>query len=88
MTQTNDSDRLSHIESLLEEIREEQQRQKQEIAAFQHEVRTGFSEFKSESKATSEKFDIYRQANQSLVNLAFGLIASATIAVVVKIIYG
>ncbi len=29
-----------------------------------------------------EKFAIYRDANQSLVNLAFGLIASATIVTV------
>ncbi len=33
------------------------------------------------------KFEIYRQATQSLVNLAFGLIASATVITVVSSVF-
>ena len=36
---------------------------------------------------SNDKFEVYRQANQSLVNLAFGLIASTTVAVVVSLIF-
>jgi len=36
---------------------------------------------------SNDKFEVYRQANQSLVNLAFGLIASATVATVVSLIF-
>jgi tetrahydromethanopterin S-methyltransferase subunit B len=35
----------------------------------------------------SEKFDTYQKANQSVVNLAFGLIASATIVTLAQVIF-
>ncbi len=37
--------------------------------------------------AYSEKFDTYQKANQSVVNLAFGLIASATIVTLAQVIF-
>ena len=36
---------------------------------------------------SDSKFEIYRQATQSLVNLAFGLIASATVITVVSSVF-
>ncbi len=36
---------------------------------------------------SNDKFEIYRQANQSLVNLAFSLIASATVGLVISLIF-
>ncbi|MGB3208696.1 MAG: hypothetical protein WBB28_27215 [Crinalium sp.] len=36
---------------------------------------------------SNDKFEIYRQANQAVVNLAFSLIASATIGLVVSLVF-
>jgi len=45
-------------------------------------VETKLSHLETKLDRDMEKFAIYRDANQSLVNLAFGLIASATIVTV------
>ncbi|MCY7331280.1 MAG: hypothetical protein LH649_01180 [Pseudanabaena sp. CAN_BIN31] len=61
---------------------------------FQKQVLDSLNELKSDSvvlradiEKSNEKFDVYRQATQSLVNLAFGLIASATIITVVSSVF-
>ena len=55
------------------------------------EIKTEFkaSETRLEVKIDTfnEKFDNYQKATQSLVNLAFGLIASATIITVVSNVF-
>ena len=51
------------------------------------DVLTRLDKLSSDVEKSNEKFEIYRQANQSLVNLAFGLIASTTVAVVVSLIF-
>jgi predicted PurR-regulated permease PerM len=62
------------------------------------QVLESISELKTEFKASetrletkidtfNEKFDNYQKATQSLVNLAFGLIASATIVTVVSNVF-
>jgi hypothetical protein len=61
---------------------------------FQKQVLDSLNELKSDSvilradiEKSNDKFDVYRQATQSLVNLAFGLIASATIITVVSSVF-
>ncbi len=61
---------------------------------FQKQVLDSLNELKSDSvvlradiEKSNEKFDVYRQATQSLVSLAFGLIASATIITVVSSVF-
>jgi hypothetical protein len=54
---------------------------------FQQQVLRNFEELKADVEKSNEKFDIYRQATQSLVNLAFGLIASATVITVVSSVF-
>jgi hypothetical protein len=61
---------------------------------FQKQVLDSLSELKADSlelrtdiEKSNEKFDVYRQATQSLVNLAFGLIASATVITVVSSVF-
>lgn len=61
---------------------------------FQKQVLDALSELKTDSlelridvEKSNEKFDVYRQATQSLVNLAFGLIASATVITVVSSVF-
>jgi hypothetical protein len=61
---------------------------------FQKQVLDALSELKTDSlelridiEKSNDKFDVYRQATQSLVNLAFGLIASATVITVVSAVF-
>jgi molecular chaperone GrpE (heat shock protein) len=51
------------------------------------ELKTEFKELKSDVENFNDKFDNYQKATQSLVNLAFGLIASATVITVVSSIF-
>jgi hypothetical protein len=54
---------------------------------FQQKILNSLEELKTDVEKSNEKFEIYRQATQSLVNLAFGLIASATIITVVSSVF-
>ncbi|MEB3151430.1 MAG: hypothetical protein VKL60_20725 [Sphaerospermopsis sp.] len=49
---------------------------------LQEKILNSLEELKADVAKSNEKFEVYRQATQSLVNLAFGLIASATIITV------
>jgi molecular chaperone GrpE (heat shock protein) len=51
------------------------------------ELKTEFKDLKTDVETFNEKFDNYQKATQSLVNLAFGLIASATIVTVVSNVF-
>jgi len=54
---------------------------------FQTQVISKLEQLTNDVEKSNEKFDVYRQATQSLVNLAFGLIASATIITVVSSVF-
>ncbi len=61
---------------------------------FQQQVLRNFEQLKTDVEnldtrieKSDSKFDVYRQATQSLVNLAFGLIASATVITVVSSVF-
>ncbi len=51
------------------------------------ELKTDFERLDASIEKSDDKFDTYRQATQSLVNLAFGLIASATVITVVSAVF-
>jgi hypothetical protein len=51
------------------------------------ELKVEFKDLKSDVENFNDKFDNYQKASQSLVNLAFGLIASATVITVVSSIF-
>ena len=53
----------------------------------QQQVLDSIQELKTDVEKSNEKFDVYRQATQSLVSLAFGLIASATVITVVSSVF-
>ena len=55
---------------------------KEEILGAIAKLGDRISHLEEKNDRDMEKFTIYRDANQSLVNLAFGLIASATIVTV------
>ncbi len=51
------------------------------------ELKTEFKRLEDKVDASSNKFDIYQKATQSLVSLAFSLIASATVITVVSSVF-
>jgi hypothetical protein len=51
------------------------------------ELKTEFKRLEDKVDASSDKFDIYQKATQSLVSLAFSLIASATVITVVSSVF-
>jgi hypothetical protein len=54
---------------------------------FQEKILNSLEELKADVAKSNEKFEVSRQATQSLVNLAFGLIASATIITMVSSVF-
>jgi hypothetical protein len=58
-----------------------------DVVARLDKLSTDVERLSTDVEKSNDKFEIYRQANQSLVNLAFGLIASATVGLVVSLIF-
>ncbi len=58
-----------------------------EYEGFQKQVLEAIQDLKTDVEKSNDKFDTYRQATQSVVNLAFGLIASATVITVVSSVF-
>jgi uncharacterized membrane protein len=56
-------------------------------AEFKTDVKDLENRLESKIDTFNEKFDNYQKATQSLVSLAFGLIASATIVTVVSSVF-
>ncbi len=54
---------------------------------FQQQILKSLEELKTDVEKSNDKFEVYRQASQSVVNLAFGLIASATVITVVSAVF-
>jgi hypothetical protein len=54
---------------------------------FQQKILNSLEELKNDIEKSDSKFEVYRQATQSLVNLAFGLIASATVITVASSVF-
>ena len=76
MTQTNSEPTLTDVVQGLNDLSAEVKRLSSDIERLSTDV-----------EKCNDKFEIYRQANQSLVNLAFSLIASATAGLVVSLIF-
>ncbi len=76
MTQTNSEPTLTDVVQGLNGIAAEVKRLSTDVERLSTDV-----------EKSNDKFEIYRQANQSLVNLAFSLIASATVGLVVSLIF-
>jgi hypothetical protein len=54
---------------------------------FQKQVLDRLDKLDNDNEKFNDRFGNYQQATQSLVNLAFGLIASATVITVVSSIF-
>jgi predicted PurR-regulated permease PerM len=57
------------------------------IDSLKTDVDTKIDAFSKQNDTFNEKFDNYQKATQSIVNLSFGLIASATIITIVQGIF-
>ena len=76
MTQTNSEPTLTDVVQGLNDLSAEVKRLSSDVERLSTDV-----------EKSNDKFEIYRQANQFLVNLAFSLIASATVGLVVSLIF-
>ena len=79
MTATADNSQNSQ-EQVLEELRT----LKDNVSDFRKEV----SDYKDEVRAFNQKFDTYQKATQWVVQLAFSLIAAATVTVIISTVTG
>ncbi len=61
---------------------------KDKVADFRHEVSNQVSEYKDEVRAFNQKFETYQKATQWVVQLAFSLIAAATVTVIISSVTG
>lgn len=68
-----DSDRLDKIETTLEKL----------VTEIDH-LSKDVDVLKRETTKTNDKVEIYQKASQQVVNLAFSLILTSTIAIVVQ----
>jgi hypothetical protein len=77
-------DRLaSQISGFVSEIRSELAEIRREVAEIRREV----AEMKENTRKWYDRFETYQKANQSIVNLAFSLIASATVVTIASAIF-
>jgi septation ring formation regulator EzrA len=102
MTQTQDKeptirDVLTRLDKLATDVeksnekfevyRQANQSTIQDVVTRLDKLSSDVEHLSTDVEKSNDKFEIYRQANQSLVNLAFGLIASATVAIVISVIF-
>lgn len=73
-------ERLDRITASLEKSLQETETLKDNVAKLQASVQ----ELRNESKDLGTRFNYYQQSTQAIVNLAFSLVASATVAVFVS----
>ena len=60
-----------------------EQTELQQVLASISDLKTEFKDLKSDVETFNEKFDNYQKSTQQIVNLAFSLIASATVLSIV-----
>ncbi len=70
----------SELSQVLQSIKDSETRLENKMDNLESQIETKINTF-------NERFDNYQKATQSLVNLAFSLIASATVVTVVSSIF-
>lgn len=79
---TTSPDRLDRIESLLSTLGEDMKTVKEDLSTVKADV----SELKEQTTKTNEKVETYQKASQQVVNLAFGMIVTAALAVILPVV--
>jgi chromosome segregation ATPase len=78
------------VRSEVAEIRSEVAEIRSEVAEIRSEVteiRSEVAVMKENTQKWDERFETYQKANQSIVNLAFSLIASATVVTIASALF-
>ncbi len=70
----------SELAQVLQSIKDSETRLENKMDNLENQIETKINTF-------NERFDNYQKATQSLVNLAFSLIASATVVTVVSSVF-
>jgi hypothetical protein len=81
--------KYSHISFLVDQkdkTMSQEEFQKQVLNALA-ELKADSVELRTDVEKSNDKFEVYRQATQSVVNLAFGLIASVTVITVISSVF-
>ncbi|WP_235112614.1 hypothetical protein [Acaryochloris sp. 'Moss Beach'] len=79
---TTSPDRLDRIESLLSNLGEDMKTVKEDLSTVKEDI----SELKEQTTKTNEKVETYQKASQQVVNLAFGMIVTAALAVILPVV--
>lgn len=75
---------MSELQQVLDSIANLKTDVDNKIDSLKTDVGTKIDAFAKQNDTFNEKFDNYQKATQSLVNLSFGLIASATVITIVQ----
>ena len=78
---------MTELQQVLESIASLRIDVDHKIDGLKADVNEKIDSLKADVDRSNEKFEIYRQASQSVVNLAFGLIVSATVITVASSIF-
>lgn len=98
MTASN-PDRLDRIEELLtgfgedfNALREQSAKTNEKVESLGHlgedlsTVKNDLNSLKEQTTKTNERVEIYQKASQQVVNLAFGLILTAALAIIIPVV--
>ncbi len=78
---------MTELEQVLKSIENLKADVDTKIDGLKADVDTKIDAFARQNDTFNEKFDNYQKATQSIVNLSFGLIASATVVTIVQGIF-
>ena len=88
----NSQDRvIEELRALKDEVADFRHEVSNEVSEYKNEVseyKNEVSEYKNEVRAFNQKFDTYQKATQWVVQLAFSLIAAATVTVIISTVTG
>lgn len=74
---------VDQLAESIKELREEAKAQREEFKAQREELKAQ----REESKELNIRFTAYQQASQWVVNLAFGLLATATLTTIITAVF-
>ena len=82
----SEPDRLDRIEELLTGFNASLETLRTDITKEITDLKKEVSETKEQTSKTNERVEIYQKASQQVVNLAFGLILTAALAIIIPVV--
>jgi serine phosphatase RsbU (regulator of sigma subunit) len=81
-----ENQRLDRIEAILERLAHDLEEFKEESNKNRQESNKNLEELRQEMARTNDRVEIYQKASQQVVNLAFGLLATAAASIIIPAI--